>query len=226
MVILLMMKWVIIPALILMVLPTPASADIVEWTDTAGVTHYTNLKGAVPAQQPVQIVVDEQVWVPHGSAAPAVKEDPVAPPEPPPDPGDEVLRAYLAGLQSGAGGNVNAGGSVYISGPLAVTISPTPYGSYGLPAYGWFWPGYYSVWPTSLIGRHHGPIHDRLGHGFHARLSISQRFFGPAGPPPFGAAGPPPFGAAGPPPFGAAGPPPVGAVGGPRHGFSGSPFLR
>lgn len=143
---------------------------------------------------------------------PDTKEEPVAQVEPPPDTEDElVLRAYLTGLESGLGRNASTGGSVYISGPLAVTISsPTPYGSYVLPRYDWPFSGYYPFWGTAVVG----PIHGRFGHGFQRRFPTAQRFFGPAGPPPFGAPGPPPFGAAGPPPFGAAGPPPVGAAGG------------
>ncbi len=194
----------IVTALIFAVLPAVASADILQWTDDVGVTHYTNLKGEVPAQQAVQVVVDEQVWLPRSSASPEVKEDPVTQPEPPPDPQNEELLAYLAGLQSGIGRAVNTGGSVYISGPLAVTVSvPTPYASYGLPGYGW-WSGY-PFWSTTVIGRHRGPMHGRFGRDLRGHFPISQRFVGPAGPPPFGAAGPPPFGAAGPPPFGAAG---------------------
>ncbi|MFI5399021.1 MAG: DUF4124 domain-containing protein [Candidatus Binatia bacterium] len=192
----------ILLALILASLPAVASADILEWTDNAGVTHYTNLKGEVPSHQVVQVVVDEQVWLPQGSALPDAKEEPVVQPEPPRDTEDEVLRAYLAGLESGVAHNISTGGSVYISGPLAVTISPsTPYGSYVLPGYDWVLPGYYPFLTTSVIGRHRGPMRGRFGTGFHGRFPFSQRFITPAGPPPLGAAGPPPLGAAGRPPL-------------------------
>ncbi len=212
-------------AVVLAALAAVASADIVEWTDNAGVTHYTNLKGEVPSQQVVQVVVVEQVWLPQGPASPDAKQDPVAPaqgpaapPQPPRDTVDEVLRAYAAGLDSGLASNVSTGGSVYISGPLAVTISPPmSYGGYVLPGYDWL-PGYYPFLTTSVIGRHRGPGRDRFGTGFRGRFPFSPGSLSPAGPPPIGAAGPPPIGAAGPPPLGAAGRPPLGV--------SGSRFLR
>jgi hypothetical protein len=192
----------IVLALILASLPAVASADLFEWTDTAGVTHYTNLKAEVPSQQVVQVVVDEQVWLPQGSAVPDAEEDPVAQPQPPRDTADEVLRAYLAGLTSGLAGTISTGGSVYISGPLAVTISsPTPYGSYAAPGYDWRLPGYYPFLTTSVIGRHRGPMRGRFRTGFRRQIPFSQRFISPAGPPPLGAAGPPPLGAAGRPPL-------------------------
>lgn len=192
----------IVLLLILASLPAVASADILEWTDDAGVTHYTNLKGEVPPQQVVRVVVDEQVWLPQGSALPAVQDEPVAQPEPPRDTEDDMLRAYLAGLDSGLASNVSTGGSVYVSGPLAVTISaPTPYGSYVLPGYDWVLPGYYPFLTTSVIGRHWGPKHGRFGTDFRERFAFSQRFISPAGPPPLGAAGRPPLGAAGRPPL-------------------------
>ncbi len=200
------MKWgAIIAALILAALPAVASADILAWTDNAGVTHYTNLKGEVPSQQAVQVVVDEQVWVSHGSSVPVATEEPVAQLEPPVDTGTDVLRAYLAGLESGLARDVSTGTSVYISGPLAVTISaPTPYSSYLLPGYGWLPPGYYPYLTPSVIGWHQGPLRGRFGPpGFHRHFPFPPPFSGAVGPPPFGAAGPPPFGAAGPPPSGA-----------------------
>jgi uncharacterized protein DUF4124 len=199
----------IVLALVLLSLPAVASANILEWTDDAGVTHYTNLKGEVPSQQVGQVVVDEQVWLPQGSAVPEAKEDPVAEPDPPRDTEDEVFRAYIAGLESGLARNVSTGGSVYISGPLAVTISPptpygSPYGNYVLPGYDWL-PGYYPFLTTSVIRRHRGPMRGRFGAGFRRPFRFPQRFTTPAGPPPLGAAGPPPLGAAGPPPLGVSG---------------------
>ena len=80
-----------------------AAADIVEWKDDAGVTHYTNLKGEVPSQEVARVVVDEQIWIPKGSEVPDAadaKPEPVAQPDPPRAPGDEVSRAYIAGLDS------------------------------------------------------------------------------------------------------------------------------
>lgn len=49
---------IIAAALIVALLPAVAAADIVAWTDNAGITHYTNLTGEVPPQQAVQVVVD------------------------------------------------------------------------------------------------------------------------------------------------------------------------
>lgn len=195
--------------------PAVAWADILGWTDNAGVTHYTNLKAEVPAQQAAQVIVDEQVWLPQGPALPEGKEDPVIQPEPPRDAKDEVWRAFLAGLDSGLASNVGTGRSVYISGPLAVTTSPpTPYGSYVPSGYDWLLAGYSPFVTPAVIGRH-SPIRGRFGTGFRGLLPFSHRSFGPAGPPPIGAAGPPPVGAAGPPPVGAAGPPPIRAAGPP-----------
>ena len=188
----------IVVALILMSLPAVTSADIIGWTDDAGVTHYTNLKGEAPSQQVVQVVVDEQVWPPQPPASPDAKEDPAVQPEPPRDTGDEVLRAYLAGLDSGLARTVSTGGSVSINGPLAVTISaPTPYESYVLPGYDGLLPGYYPFLTTSVLGRRRALTRGRFGGGFRGRFPFSPRFISPAGPPPLGAAGPPPLAAAG-----------------------------
>lgn len=195
-------RFPIVLAVVLASLAAVASADILAWTDDAGVTHYTNLKGDVPLEQGLQVVVDEQVWLPHGSAVPDAKEEPVAPPEASRDTENELLRAYLAGLDNGLAGTVSTGGSVYVSGPLAVTIAPpTPYGSDGLPGYDWVLPGYYPFLTTSVIGRYRGPMRGRFGTGFRGRFPSTQRFISPAGPPPLGAAGPPPLGAAGRPPL-------------------------
>ncbi len=214
---------------LLLALSAVASADIVKWTDDAGVVHYTNLKGEVPSQESVQVVVDEQVWLPQGPALPDAKieaaaapPDPVAPPQAPRDTGDEVASAYLAGLDRGLADNTSTGGSVYIDGPLAVTVSSPPaYGSDGPSGYDWlapgyFYPGYSPFFPvltTAVIGRQREPLHHRSGGQFPS--------------PPFtSAAGPPPLGAAGPPPIGAAGPPPIGAAGGQVLRVSGSRSLH
>lgn len=213
-------KIIAVSATLCALLATVANADILEWNDADGVRHFTNLKGEVPRQQTAQVVVDEQVWLPQESSVPAAEADPVVEPDPvaqadpPRDTEDSAFRAYLAGLESGLASNANTGGSVYINGPLAVTVSSaTPYSDYGLPGYGSL-PGYY--WgpfvTTPLIGKHRGPFRGPFRDGAHRRFS-SHPFSTPAGPSPFGAPGPPPFGAAGPPPFGAAGPPPLGAAG-------------
>ncbi len=188
----------ILLALIFALLPAVGSADILKWIDDTGVTHYTNLKGEVPAQESVEVVVDETVWVP---AVSETSRDPVAPPQdpvaPPPVPYDsvaEVRSAYLAGLSSGLATNVSSGGSVYISGPLAVSVAAPPADvGYVNPGYGWWAPGYYPFLVTSVIGRHSGALHGQFGR----RFPPSRRFTSAAGPPPHGAAGRPPVGAAG-----------------------------
>lgn len=201
-------------ALIFAVLPAVACADIVQWTDTAGVTHYTNVKGDVPSHEVAQVVVDEQVWLSRSSALPDAEEQEVTEPEPPRYSEDEVLQAYLAGVDSAStpAPEVSTGGNVYISGPLAVAIAPSvPYGRDLLPGYGWLLPGYAPVLTTSAVWRHGVPKRGRFGP--HARVRFPQRFMNPAGPPPLGAPGPPPFGAPGPPPWGAAGRLPISGLG-------------
>ena len=196
----------IVLAVILTSLPLAASADILEWTDNAGVTHYTNLKAEVPSQQAVQVVVDEQVWVPRGPAEPDEKrQDPVAPPQPPPLPEDEVSRAYVAGVESGLARNVSTGGSVYIAGPLAVTIASPSSPTYVQPGADWLLPGYSPFLTTAVVERPRGPERGRGSPGNHGRSPVFPRSPSAAGPPPIGAAGPPPIGAAGRPPVGAAG---------------------
>lgn len=121
-------------AVIIGVLPATASADILQWTDEAGVVHYTNLKAEVPAAARASALVDETARRP-----PAVSEVPV-PDQSVPQPAAERseapiaqalydqslwLTAYIAGLQRGlaGGGAVASGGSVEINGPLAVSGS-------------------------------------------------------------------------------------------------------
>jgi hypothetical protein len=205
-----------------MLIATGARADIFEWQDAGGVQHYTNLKDEVPQQQAVQTVVDERVWQLQRSSTPAAEEE-VVESEPAPEPakaGDssEVLRAYVEGLESGLARAGNAGGDVYVSVPLAVTVlAPAPYGGNLLPGYDGLLPGYYPFLsgyapPVSTSFRrpranhHNGPMtrRQRLGADFQGRFLFPQRFISPAGPPPLGAAGPPPLGAAGPPPRGVA----------------------
>ncbi len=218
------MKGVALGLIAFTLLATTARADIFAWDGADGVRHYTNLKEDVPSRQAPEVVVDEHVWVPHDSALPVSEEDPVAPADPPRDTEDAVLRAFLAGLESGRASDSATGGSVYLNGPLAVAVSPpAPYGTFGLPGYGfglpgydWLLPGYVPFVTTAVIGRHHRSLHGRFGNHFHSHFPLSGSFVPAAGPPPFGAAGPPPFGAAGRPPFGAAGPPPFGVT---RSGF-------
>lgn len=219
------MKWglhIVLALILASLYPTVAPADIFQWTDNAGVTHYTNLKAEVPEEQGAQVVVDERVWPPQAPVVPAVtsdaKEDPVVK-LPPHEAEADMWRAYAAGLESGLADRVGTGGGgVYINGPLAVTTvsTPAPYSSYAVPAYDWLLPGSYGVVTTSVIGRHAGPIHHRIGTGFRPRSPFFQPFTNAAGPPPIGAAGRPPIGAAGRPPLGAAGGSPMRLSGGHR----------
>jgi uncharacterized protein DUF4124 len=183
------MNWVfrsILLALIVAALPAVAPADIFRWTDDAGVTHYTNLKSEVPADQAaVQVVVDEAARRPP-AANDAPVPDPPAPVAPPPAQPSQAeraeafydrsqeLSAYLEGLQRGltVGGGVAVGGGVEINAPLVVGgSSPGPYSySYGSP-YFCAWPYSYACdWPYFYPGvavfhheraRHLGRLHAR-----------------------------------------------------------------
>jgi len=205
----------IVLALVLVSVPTMALADIVEWTDSDGVTHYTNLKDEVPSQQAVQVVVDEQIWVPKGPAVTDSNEEPVVLPQPPPPPDrdDEIVRAYIAGVDHGMAYDTAAGGSVSINGPLAITV-PQSYAPYAQPGYDWLQPAYIPV-ASPLV------VNSRVGRprGLVRGIGTNRQF---PSPPSISAAGPPPIGAAGRPPVGAAGRPPVGAPGGSVFQVSGS----
>jgi hypothetical protein len=117
---------------VLLLVATAARADIVEWKDSEGVRHYTNVEAEVPPayRQTVQVVVNEQarrVLAAESTEAP-VREPTAAKPakrlqsaEVANDwpPGAE---AYLAGLERGLqlGRAMRPGGDVNINGPLAV----------------------------------------------------------------------------------------------------------
>jgi hypothetical protein len=160
-------------ALVALCLPAVAPADIFQWKDAGGVTHYTNIKAEVPedAQASLQVVVDE------AARRPQTPTDAAAQDAPPPAPAvaqasdqpssaqlvqalydrEQWLNAYLAGLQRGldTGAGAGDGASVQINGPLAVsgasavpsyeTVQPYVYG-YGY-GYGWpyFFPGVATV---------------------------------------------------------------------------------
>jgi uncharacterized protein DUF4124 len=192
------MKGVVSPIVVALIavaalLPAVASADIFQWTDDTGVTHYTNLKAEVPAsdQASLQVVVDEAARQEQAAAPVAVQDasesaGSAAPGTDPPSQAQLVqalydrsqwLTAYLEGLQSGlaAASHANSGGSVGINAPVVVTGSGTlpdfygyngPYG-YGLPyAYGWpyFYPGV-AVFHEGRFG-HFGHF-GRFGHFGH-----------------------------------------------------------
>jgi len=152
----------ILGASIVVAFPAMVSADIFQWTDDAGVAHYTNLKSEVPAadRESVQVVVDEAARRPPAASDAPVQDPGASVAAPPEEPSQaqlvealydrsQWLSAYLEGLQSGltAGGAVASGGGVEINGPLVVGGSSTsPYSySYGAPyPYGCAWP--YSYW--------------------------------------------------------------------------------
>jgi hypothetical protein len=198
-----------------MLIATGAAADIFEWQDAEGVQHYTNLKDEVPHEQAVQTIVDERARQLQRPSSPAGEEEAVeSEPAPKPAPAkaddsSEVARAYQEGLESGLAHAGNAGGDVYVSAPVTVTVlAPAPDGGNIFPGYyGWL-PGYYPflsgyvpLGPTAYkrhgVDRHNGRMTRKLRFGtdFHGRL-FQQRFIGAAGPPPLGAAGPPPSGLA------------------------------
>jgi hypothetical protein len=176
----------ILGAVIVVALSAMASADIFQWTDDAGVAHYTNLKSEVPAayQGSVQVVVDEAARR-QAAASDAPVQDPPASVAPAPEQPAQAqlvetlydrsqwLSGYLDGLQSGlsAGGAVASGGAVEINAPLVVGGSSAyPYSdSYGPPYFsGCAWPYSYGCdWPYFYPGvavshrersRHRGPF--------------------------------------------------------------------
>jgi hypothetical protein len=120
-----------------------ASADILEWRDASGVTHYTNLKEDVPAEQrdSVHVVVNELVHHPSVAAtasAAAAKAEPPHQAQVIYDRSSLLSEAYVDGLVRGlqaARATGAAGGSVQINGPLAVASAPAAAG-------GAYWPPY------------------------------------------------------------------------------------
>ncbi|MFI5398190.1 MAG: DUF4124 domain-containing protein [Candidatus Binatia bacterium] len=127
-------------SVILLCFASAARADIFEWQDAEGVRHYTNLKTEVPKehQETAHVVVDELTRRPAAETLPAVPEQPAG--AQPTQQGREAQvaddrsmapSAYVEGLERGLelGRTINAGGTVQITGPLAVasTIGPAPY---------------------------------------------------------------------------------------------------
>lgn len=135
------------------VLSSAAAADIFEWRDADGVTHYTNLQAEVPKEheQAVQVVVDERGRESQGKTEPgcepaAAVTQPAAIPETRRQAQvvydqSAVVTAYIAGVERGlaaaqqgaaAGGQ---DGGVFLHGPLAVAnaTSAPPY--YAYPPY-------------------------------------------------------------------------------------------
>jgi len=164
-----------------------ASAEIFEWTDAAGVVHFTNLESEVPVavRGSAQVIVDETARRPSGAAeAPAQDAAPPAVAAPA-DPSQaqqlealyertQWLNGYLQGLESGlnVGPTVASGGSVEVNGPLVVDgTSAAPYApTFEAPyPYGCAWPySYWCDWPVFYPGigafrrphvHHVGPFH-------------------------------------------------------------------
>jgi uncharacterized protein DUF4124 len=143
-------------ALILLLPPVVAAADILQWKDASGVTHYTNLKAAVPTDEHASVVVDEAARRTQSPvdevAGPAVPAS-----QPPEEPRlaqvvydrSQLSNAYLEGLERGleVGRSVATGGSVQINSPLVAGGSSTaPYLGYG----GYGWPYSYPLLTTSF----------------------------------------------------------------------------
>ena len=131
--------WATVVIVLVMLATGSAAADILEWRDASGVSHYTNLKEEVPNEQrgSVQVVVDELVHRP-----PAVESTPSAPPEPRHQAQviydrSAVSEAYIEGLERGlqsARASGGTGGTVQINGPLAIANAAPPSYAY-LPPY-------------------------------------------------------------------------------------------
>ena len=136
-----------------------AGADIIEWQDADGVSHYTNLKDEVPKDQgaSTRVVVDELARQPALSTDAAGETRP-APQSVEPRREAEVVydrsqvsEAYLRGLQRGlevagiVAGKGGGGGGVQINGPLAIA-NATPPTSYYDP----YNPGFYPLVTTSF----------------------------------------------------------------------------
>lgn len=145
--------WVIAVIVLVVFGAGRAPADILEWRDAGGVTHYTNLKEDVPNDQrdSAQVVVNEMVHHPEtadkSAAAPPAKAEPRRQAQVIYD-RPTASEAYLEGLVRGleaarGGGGGGTGGSVQINGPLAVASAPSP-ASTG------YWPPYYPLLTTSF----------------------------------------------------------------------------
>ena len=132
-----------------------ATADIIEWQDSDGVRHYTNLKGEVPKEEAstARVVVDELAR--QSTPSEAAAAPPALPAEPRREAAvvydrSEMSEAYLRGLERGlatagviAGGG--GGGGVQINGPLAIAKGGSP-----APYYDYYYPGHLPFVTTSF----------------------------------------------------------------------------
>lgn len=178
-----------------------ARADIIEWRDADGVSHYTNLKGEVPKEQEAatRVVVDEV------ARQPAVTTDAPGDSRPAPQSVEprreaevvydrsQVSAAYLRGLQRGletagiVAGSGGGGGGVQINGPLAIANTTTP-----APYYDQYYPGYYPFVTTSFDrgrSRHltlRLLLQDQFAIDRAAPFVFEERLVPPFGSPPLG----------------------------------------
>ena len=119
---------------LILVLASRAGADVIEWRDSDGVRHYTNLKEEIPAEQrdAAQVVIDEAVRHGHSDAGPAADPAPAEAPRQAQVVYDRAAAAdaYVEGLQRGLEMAETArsrdSGNVQINGPLAVANAPAP----------------------------------------------------------------------------------------------------
>jgi hypothetical protein len=162
------MRTACVLAVIGLLSPIAASADILEWRDASGARHFTNHRETVPAahrDRAEVLIVD----VPRPDPPAEAVRAPLAQAAPPPVSPAEADERYLAGLRAGmrlgadtaaagggggaAEGGAAAGGSVEINGPLAVTtvhVSDTAGDGAWFPgAYG-DWSGYLPLVTTSF----------------------------------------------------------------------------
>lgn len=154
-------------AVIALVLPTAALADILEWRDASGARHFTNSPQGVPAefQSAARVVIAD--WARPPAVAAAAPVEPAAPAAVPRQAQIATDRpaldeAYLAGVEAGpnagggggggGGGGAANGGSVQIYGPLAVANARATedVGGYPYAPFGWDAPGYYPFVTTSF----------------------------------------------------------------------------
>jgi hypothetical protein len=134
------MRWPLVMAIGLALTTGVARAEIYEWTDAVGARHFTNVKEALPPDQrsTARVLISEPE-MPVAPSAPAAAAAPAAAPSE-----AEVVydragwrQAYASGIRDGLalaqGSTGLAGGSVNISGPLAVanarseTLRPSDY---------------------------------------------------------------------------------------------------
>jgi len=119
--------------LLVLLLSSQVSADIVAWDDAAGVRHYTNLRELVPEayRGTAQVIVDEAA---RTATVATAAEGPLADDMPSPDERtraaavaerEAVTRAYMEGVERGmaAVGREQDPAPVVFNGPLAVAVA-------------------------------------------------------------------------------------------------------